>query len=101
MVCIAKKIELPHVNSRTLCIQEHEYCSPQCIKNMICNLSFSVCASVAAHYELNQVFDKLIISLCKFTTLLNPPEVALYMYIQTRDYDFLTVFQCSISDSGI
>ena len=38
-------------------------------------LFLSVCASVAAHYEQNQVFDKLIISLCKFTTLLNPPEV--------------------------
>ena len=36
---------------------------------------FSMCASVAAHYNLSQVCDKLVISLCKFTTLLNPPEV--------------------------
>jgi len=39
---------------------------------------FSQCASVAAHYELREVFDNLIISLCKFTSLLNthePPNV--------------------------
>ena len=44
-----------------------------------------MCASVAAHYELNQVFDKLIISLCKFTTLLNPPEVYIHVHMQTVD----------------
>ena len=37
----------------------------------------SQCASVAAHYELREVFDNLIISLCKFTTLLNTHEVTM------------------------
>lgn len=37
---------------------------------------FSKCASIAAHYELTEVFDNLIISLCKFTTLLTTPEPA-------------------------
>ena len=35
----------------------------------------SKCASVAARYELRDVFDNVIISLCKFSTLLNMPEV--------------------------
>ena len=51
--------------------------------------SHSMCASVAAHYELHQVFDKLIISLCKFTTLLNPPEV-LYVHQQNK-HDLVTL----------
>ena len=37
----------------------------------------SQCASVAAHYELREVFDNLVISLCKFTTLLNTHEVTM------------------------
>ena len=36
----------------------------------------SKCASVAARYELKEVFDNLIITLCKFTTLLNTHEVS-------------------------
>ena len=35
----------------------------------------SKCACVAARYELREVFDNLIISLCKFTTLLHTHEV--------------------------
>ncbi|XP_077999496.1 Golgi-specific brefeldin A-resistance guanine nucleotide exchange factor 1-like [Glandiceps talaboti] len=35
---------------------------------------FRKCAMISAHYGLSDVFDNLIISLCKFTTLLNPPE---------------------------
>ena len=49
--------------------------STMCLCGYHLGTSFSMCASVAANYELNQVFDKLVISLCKFTTLLNPPEV--------------------------
>eukprot|EP00731_Ephydatia_muelleri_P005743 Em0002g1919a len=35
---------------------------------------FSKCASIAAHYEVTEVFDNLVISLCKFITLLTTPE---------------------------
>ena len=37
-------------------------------------LSFRKCALISAHYGLSDVFDNLVISLCKFTTLLNAPE---------------------------
>ena len=53
-----------------VCCQEWKLCICD-----VCFCCFSMCASVAAHYELHQVFDKLVITLCKFTTLLNPPEV--------------------------
>ena len=33
-----------------------------------------LCASAAAQYQLREVFDNLIISLSKFTTLLHPPD---------------------------
>jgi brefeldin A-resistance guanine nucleotide exchange factor 1 len=36
---------------------------------------FSKCARIAAHYFMSDVFDNLVISLCKFTTLLNSREV--------------------------
>ncbi len=36
---------------------------------------FRKCALISAHYGLSDVFDNLVISLCKFTTLLNAPEV--------------------------
>ncbi len=32
-------------------------------------LSFRKCAMISAHYGFSDVFDNLIISLCKFTTL--------------------------------
>ncbi|XP_064404547.1 Golgi-specific brefeldin A-resistance guanine nucleotide exchange factor 1-like isoform X2 [Halichondria panicea] len=41
---------------------------------------FSKCACVAARYELREVFDNLIISLCKFTTLLHTHESASSLY---------------------
>ena len=36
---------------------------------------FNKCARIAAHYYMSDVFDNLVISLCKFTTLLNNREV--------------------------
>jgi brefeldin A-resistance guanine nucleotide exchange factor 1 len=36
---------------------------------------FSKCARIAAYYFMSDVFDNLVISLCKFTTLLNNREV--------------------------
>ncbi|CAF3532835.1 unnamed protein product [Rotaria sp. Silwood1] len=35
---------------------------------------FSKCARIAAYYFMSDVFDNLVISLCKFTTLLNSRE---------------------------
>lgn len=37
-------------------------------------VGFRKCALISAHYSLSDVFDNLVISLCKFTTLLIPPE---------------------------
>lgn len=34
---------------------------------------FNLCALISAHYGLSDVFDNLVISLCKFSTLLSPP----------------------------
>ena len=42
---------------------------------------FRKCAMVSAHYGMSDVFDNLVISLCKFTTLLSAPEV------RRDDYD--------------
>ena len=33
---------------------------------------------ISAHYGLSDVFDNLVISLCKFTTLLSAPEVRIF-----------------------
>ncbi|ELU03437.1 hypothetical protein CAPTEDRAFT_227129 [Capitella teleta] len=35
---------------------------------------FRKCAMISAHYDINDVFDNLVISLCKFTTLLSSVE---------------------------
>ncbi|PIK37413.1 putative golgi-specific brefeldin A-resistance guanine nucleotide exchange factor 1 isoform X4 [Apostichopus japonicus] len=35
---------------------------------------FSKCAMISAHYCLTDVFDNLVISICKYSTLLNSPE---------------------------
>lgn len=35
---------------------------------------FRKCALISAHYEMSDVFDNLVISLCKFTTLLSSSE---------------------------
>lgn len=37
---------------------------------------FRKCARIAAYYFMSDVFDNLVISLCKFTTLLNNREVS-------------------------
>lgn len=36
---------------------------------------YKKCAMIAAHYGMSDVFDNLIISLCKFSTLMNTTEV--------------------------
>jgi len=41
---------------------------------------FSKCARIAAHYLMSDVFDNLVISLCKFTTLLNSREVIFHFF---------------------
>ncbi|XP_065181030.1 Golgi-specific brefeldin A-resistance guanine nucleotide exchange factor 1-like [Sycon ciliatum] len=53
------------------CIFENSQRQSVVVKSMI---GFKKCASVAAHFQLSDVFDKLIIALCKFTLLLNPPD---------------------------
>ena len=42
---------------------------------------FSKCARIAAYYLMSDVFDNLVISLCKFTTLLNSREVNFCFFI--------------------
>ncbi len=39
---------------------------------------FQRCAMIAAHYHMSDVFDNLVISLCKFTTLLTVSESPYY-----------------------
>ena len=52
---------------------------------------FHKCASVSAHYGLSDVFDNLIISLCKFTGLLATGEVMEYgfLFFALRSGSFL------------
>lgn len=38
----------------------------------MCTRGFMDCAKIAAHYRLSDVFDNLVISLCKFTDVLSP-----------------------------
>ena len=38
---------------------------------------------ISAHYGLSEVFDNLVISLCKFTTFLNSAEVSWYNFTVT------------------
>lgn len=52
---------------------------------------FSKCARIAAHYLMTDVFDNLVISLCKFTTLLNSREVRRVSRVLGRS----SVFSCS------
>jgi brefeldin A-resistance guanine nucleotide exchange factor 1 len=47
---------------------------------------FSKCARIAAYYFMSDVFDNLVISLCKFTTLLNSREVNLIDFISNFFY---------------
>jgi len=37
---------------------------------------FRKCAMISAHYGMSDVFDNLVISLCKFTTLLASTDVS-------------------------
>ena len=58
-----------------------EVFTPDIYRALSMSISFSrKCALISAHYGLSDVFDNLVISLCKFTTLLNAPEVSM-MYI--------------------
>lgn len=44
-----------------------------------CVLCFNCCrkcAMISAHYGMSDVFDNLVISLCKFTTLLTSIDVS-------------------------
>jgi golgi-specific brefeldin A-resistance guanine nucleotide exchange factor 1 len=47
---------------------------------------FSKCARIAAHYFMSDVFDNVVIPLCKFTTLLNSREVNSYIYFLSIDF---------------
>ena len=46
-------------------------CECECVCVCVCR----TCASIAAHHQLGEVFDNIVISLCKFTTLLDSHEV--------------------------
>ena len=50
---------------------------------------FRKCALISAHYSLSDVFDNLVISLCKFTTLLIPPEVSCIAVVSNIFNDFI------------
>ena len=41
---------------------------------------FRKCAMISAHYGMSDVFDNLVISLWKFTTLLSAPEVRVFAW---------------------
>ena len=69
----------------SLCIEK-----PYHVFHWLC----SKCASVAARYELKEVFDNLIITLCKFTTLLNTHEVGA-AFVSPRIYS-LTDEKCMV-----
>jgi golgi-specific brefeldin A-resistance guanine nucleotide exchange factor 1 len=42
---------------------------------------FRKCAMISAHYGMSNDFDNLIISLCKFTTLVNSTEVLTHFFL--------------------
>lgn len=41
---------------------------------------FRKCAMISAHYGMSNDFDNLIVSLCKFTTLVNSNEVSIVLH---------------------
>ena len=56
---------------------------------------FRKCALIAAHYGMSDVFDNLVISLCKFTTLLSNVEVRVCnvaVYLCQRSIKFMTIY---------
>lgn len=51
---------------------------------------FKKCAQVAAYYMMSDVFDNIVISLCKFTALTNQLDVSLsFLYLNLRELLFL------------
>ena len=48
------------------------------------SLTCRKCAMISAHYGMSDVFDNLVISLCKFTTLLSAPEVSPHVCVIMR-----------------
>ena len=52
---------------------------------------FQRCATIAAHYHMSDVFDNLIISLCKFTTLMTVSDApAQFIPVFGRNGDLFT-----------
>ena len=49
---------------------------------------FHKCAKIAAHYFMSDVFDNLVISLCKFTNLLNNREVNFISKFTKSNFSF-------------
>ncbi|CAF3875585.1 unnamed protein product [Rotaria sp. Silwood2] len=49
---------------------------------------FNKCARIAAYYYMSDVFDNLVISLCKFTTLLNNREINDNLWIENLPIQF-------------
>ena len=47
-----------------------------CLISPFLSCFFRKCAMISAHYGMSDVFDNLVISLCKFTTLLSAVEVS-------------------------
>lgn len=47
----------------------------KCVTSILLFICFRKCAMISAHYGMSDVFDNLVISLCKFTTLLSSIEV--------------------------
>lgn len=45
---------------------------------------FRKCAQIAAHYVMSDVFDNIVISLCKFTALLNHSEVIILNFLSKQ-----------------
>jgi len=56
---------------------------------------FRKCAMISAHYGMSDVFDNLVISLCKFTTLLTSTDVS---SSHRLDIDISTTPYCSCLD---
>lgn len=49
----------------------------------VCVFVYRKCAMIAAHYGFSDVFDNLIISLCKFTTLSSEVRKKSTMFIES------------------
>jgi len=65
-----------------------------------CDAYYRKCATISAHYGMSDVFDNLVISLCKFTTLLSSAEVSLTFLHSVQIHfnhsrSFETLIKCS------